>query len=316
MPVKKILFVSLTNIGDVILTLPALDLLRERFPEAAITVVAGPRAEGIFAGNPAVAKFIPFDKRAPLPVQAGIFFGLLRERFDLVVDLRNTLFQLLGRPVKKAACGEAHSSRIHLAKAGNPPGAACPPPKSMPAKAQDNLHVDRLLAEHGIHGKGLIIVSPGARSPLKRWPKEKFSELVAFLSREIRLPVVLIGDADDRPLAEYISSEHPAVVDLAGRTTLPQLACLMTRARVVITNDSGNLHLASYLGVPTVAVFGPTDERRYGPWSSSNAVVKSPVGCRPCMKARCSRAHQECMERIEPFEVAQAVLSLIKPSAA
>jgi ADP-heptose:LPS heptosyltransferase len=322
-PINKILFVTLTNIGDVILTLPALDLLRRHFPAAQITVVAGPRAEGLFTNNPSIAHFLSFDKHAPLSSKVRFFRQLQAEKFDLVVDLRNSLFGLLLGKVKPgfihAPSRKTHASSHHCAKLQS----LCKNEGAIPAKgglifisSSDKEYIAGLLSSGGIKNKErFIVISPGARSHTKRWPPEQFCELAGILAKEAGYQVVLVGDEDDRKITGFIASTMRGAVDLAGKTTLPQLAELLSRSAVLVTNDSANLHLAGYLNVPTVGIFGPTDERRYGPWSSHCRVVKADTDCRPCMKAQCVDSLLSCLTSITVAEVKEAVLQVLREAS-
>lgn len=317
--VNKILFLSLTNVGDVILTLPALDVVRGRFAGARITVVSGPRAAGLFAGNPAFASVITFDKRARFREKWRFFRALQREKFDLVVDLRNSLMGFLLGGVrlsrKSGLPAHTHASRCHrsaVAPLEKYPGTAAQGGSIFVGK-DDREYIDGLYAQLGWGREERIAVfSPGARSGIKRWHKERFRDLAAEVVRDTGCKVALIGDAADREVAAYIARDMRDVADFAGKTTLPQLAYLLSRAAVLVTNDSANLHLAGYLDVPVVAVFGPTDDLRYGPWSRHSRVVKADIACRPCKKAQCAEGSLRCMEMIRVGEVKEAVAQVLR----
>jgi heptosyltransferase-2 len=321
--VAKILFVSLSNIGDAIMTLPSLDRLKADHPQAAITVVSGPRPQELFIANPAVAEVIVYDKHCRLREKIGLIRRLRAENFDLVVDLRNSIFGLFVPAAqgpswlpRSAPDTISHSVQRHLRKLGprctglpRVPGA-----EGLSLKAADQRYIDELLA--GLKpaaGQPLVVCSAGARSDIKRWPQAKWVALINRISAELGARVILVGDKDDVPVNAAIAASAVApLIDLSGRTSLHQLACLLKKASLVVTNDSANMHLASYLDVPVVAVFGPTDERVYGPWSGLSRVVCRQIFCRPCRKAQCRFKTLACMQLVSSDDVFRAVKAVLR----
>jgi len=318
----KILFVTLSNIGDVILTLPGLDLVREAFPGAEITVLSSPRASGIFTGNPSISRFIAYNKHVSLAEDIRLFLLLQRERFDLVIDLRGTLFGLLlgkkrinnffgPRPASRHFAAR-HLYKVRYGLLRNFPGLrlveGMPKPASLAANLQDERYIDQLLRETGLEPGKFVVVSPGARSSLKRWPAESFSVCVTRLSEEYGLRSVLVGEKEDAPACLATGAK---AADFCGKTSMAQLACLLKKSRLLLTNDSANLHCAGYFGVPAVAIFGPTDEKAYGPWEGRGIAVTVPAACRPCMRAQCVFPRRACMEDVSVESVMQAARKLL-----
>ncbi len=333
MKIKKALFITLSNIGDVIMTLPVLDYLRVNFPEVRITVLVGPRPKEIFAGSPFIDKMIIYDKHARLKEKIRLFHELNKEKFDLVIDLRNSLFGALLSAKKRISPFLVipkhirHMKDRHLYKIKNQislPVPASPAGRRQAGKYQkitdvernslhihpeDKAYLENLLKKNNITEQDkIVIISAGARSHVKRWAKEKFVELIPSLIREFAVKVILVGDKDDTAISKYIV-EHcqSGLIDLTAKTNIPQLACLFKRAKLLITNDSANLHLASYSNIPIVAIFGPTDEEKYGPWSDSCVAVKKEIFCRPCAKAQCRFGNLRCTELIRVDDVLRAV---------
>jgi len=321
--VSKILFVTLSNIGDCILTLPVLDCLRKDFPEAEITVIVGPRPAQIFQENRNVNKVFIYDKRAGLGARINLLKTLRKNEFDLIVDLRNSIFSWLVSARRKNLkllrfpSNIKHMRQRHLFKLSNlglRSGGLEVPAKSLSLRLQDEEYISRLLKKAGIIDKDrIIVISPGARSLIKRWPKEKFTDLINSLPAGFK--IILIGDQDDASINQYISrNAKVAALDLTGETSLLQAAALLKKATLLITNDSANLHLASYLNVPTIAIFGPTDDSKYGPWSENWRVVKKEIFCRPCMKAQCRFKTMECLHRVSVEDVLRQVKDILLPS--
>ncbi|MBI4707419.1 MAG: lipopolysaccharide heptosyltransferase II [Candidatus Omnitrophica bacterium] len=324
--VNKILFVTLSNIGDVFLTLPALDLLREKFPDSKVTVISGKRTAEIFENNPLIAKLIIYDKKSGITDKIRLLLELKKERFDLVVDLRNSFFGMF-LPAKykskfsvpknirhmrdkhlyklkiKSIERKSKSQGLELNTGG----------KSLCLSAEDEKYIAEILKKNNIAPEDkIIVIAAGGRSHTKRWPKEKFAELAGRIGKNLKAKIILAGDKDEVAINKYISehSECP-VVDLSAKTNLAQLGCLLKKAQLLVTNDSASLHLASYLNVPVAAIFGPTNDAKYGPWSENSVVIKKEIFCRPCEKAQCRFGTLECLSLIKVDDVFRAVKNLI-----
>jgi heptosyltransferase-2 len=153
------------------------------------------------------------------------------------------------------------------------------------------------------------------RSHLKRWPAESFAAVAQKLHREMHFEIILSGEPDEEPIIEEMRRQLAIPLhSIVGLTTIRQLGLLMQRMSVVITNDSASLHLASAMDVPTVAIFGPTDANKYGPWGSRARVVRRKLFCAPCEQPQCRFTH-ECMRYVSAEEVVAAVRDVLaKPS--
>jgi len=316
----KILFITLSNIGDVILTLPVLDSLRAAFPESKITVMAGERPKEIFENNPGIERVVVYSKRSKIKEKIKLFNELKKERFNLVVDLRNSFFGVF-LPAKHRTSPFAiipkelkHMKERHLYKIKNLKLKIQKPEKpSLYIKPEDEGYINRILKENNISDKDkIIMIAPGARSHIKRWSQDKFIELVSNLLKGPEVKVVLVGDRDDIPIAGYIAKHSGyTLVNLTGRTSILQLAALLKKASCVVTNDSAVLHIAGYMNAPTVAIFGPTNELKYGPWSEIKAAVKKDIFCRPCEKAQCRFGTIKCMQLVKVEDVLKAVKGIL-----
>ena len=302
------------------MSLPALDYLKESFPAAEITVVSGPRPKELFAGDPRINRVMIFDRQFRLLEKIKFFYQLKKEKFDLVVDLRNSLFGMLSPDKNNASLNPAipknitHMRDRHLYKVARHKSQVISlEKKSIDIKPQDKEYIKKILSEHKIEkGDKVIVVAAGARSHIKRWPQDKFVELIPSLIKEFGAKIVLVGDKDDAPINKYIAGHLVgSVLDLSGKTTLGQLAALLSESKLLITNDSASLHLSSYLNIPVVAIFGPTNEIKYGPWSDINAVVKKDIYCRPCEKAQCKFGGIKCMEIIQAEDVLRQVRKIM-----
>jgi lipopolysaccharide heptosyltransferase II len=150
-------------------------------------------------------------------------------------------------------------------------------------------------------GTRYAVLMPGTNWETKRWPAERFGQLVQPLQQRFQLTSVIAGGPDAAALAHKI----PGAVNLAGKTNLPQLVALLERAEIVIANDSGPLHIAAALGKPLVALFGPTNPLRTGPYQRNDAVARIDIPCSPCYSRTCS--HTSCLNWLQPDPVLQTV---------
>jgi heptosyltransferase-2 len=159
-----------------------------------------------------------------------------------------------------------------------------------------------------------IGVNPGAfYGTAKRWPPERFAAAAGLVARRVAAKVAIVGGAGERPLGEAIAEElrAPARV-LCGETTLGELVGVLAGLRLLLTNDSGPMHLAAAVGTPLVAVFGPTDWRETAPVSARARVVREETECAPCLLRECPIDHR-CMTRVGVDRVAAAALELVAP---
>ncbi|MDI6758851.1 MAG: lipopolysaccharide heptosyltransferase II, partial [Candidatus Omnitrophota bacterium] len=328
--INRILFITLSNFGDVVLTLPVLDVLREKFPAAKITVMVGPRPKEIFEGNSFIDRLIVYDKYAPLREKVKLFFSLKKERFDVIIDLRNTLFGAL-LPCRFRTSPFLHiSARIKHMQERNLYrlykalkmregfdfffNSAKLAKKSLTRliSKQDIDYIDALLEKNGIFSDKdkIIIVAPISRGANRRWEKEKFAEVCKSLSEDYK--VILAGELSDKAVTQYISDNCQGKArDFAGLTSLKTLAYLIQKASLVIVCDTGILHLASYLGIPVLGVFGAGDEKKYRPWSAVCAIVKKDIFCRPCLIAQCRFKTLDCLRLIKPQDVLRKARSIL-----
>ena len=177
-------------------------------------------------------------------------------------------------------------------------------------------HLDQLLAEEGIQGgRPMVVLNPNARWETKRWFPDLFAELADKLVLELNLEVILIGSKSERNDVKNIEVlSQQGVHNLAGKTDLLELAALLKRAHLMITCDSSPMHLAVALGTPVVALFGPTDPVRTGPFGSEHRVVKKNRDCAPCLKRLCPDDVRLCMASISVDDVFHEVEPFLSES--
>jgi len=315
--IKKILMITLSNIGDVVLTLPVLGVLKREFPEADITVMVGPNAEELFKADPSVSEIMVYNKHIPFPKKVELAFEMRRRGFDMVIDLRNSLFPLLigpkySTPLFRRAASHIHRKEKHLralSAIGIPTDNA---PFSIAIDRDDKLHCNSVLNEIGIlPDDNMVAMAAGARSHIKQWTRTSFVRLADRLTKEAGLKILLIGDEIDSTVNEEIAGVGlKEVYDLSGRTNLRELAYLLSLCKLLITNDSAPMHIASAMSLPTVAIFGPTDHKKYAPLAANSIVIRKKLNCAPCEKAAC-RFDLECMKEVSAEEVFKAVKEIL-----
>lgn len=330
----KILVVKPSSLGDIIHALPTVRILRRAFPQADIAWLINENFAPILDGCPVINRVIPFARhRYTTPhgiAELGhLIAALHRERFDWAIDLqcllRSSLITLTTGARRRTGLSDGREGSTsfynELIKIPTPHMHAVDRYLMLPR--QLGIQVDCVefpLAPDPRGAKAgrekLILVNPGARWPTKRWPAPRFGELLARLAAlwpDHRLAI--IGSPDERITAEAIAaSAHTPVEVLAGRTTLPQLVDLMRRAALLISNDSGPMHLAVAVGTPVVAIFGPTNPRQTGPYpGAAHAVLRVSLPCSPCLKAQCKDTPQvSCLTQIEVEQVVAATERLMR----
>lgn len=318
----KMLVVKPSSLGDVIHALPFLNAVRRCFPSARIHWVVDKAFAGVLEGHQMIEKLWVIDKdswRKPslktIKELAALRASLKKEHFDIAVDLQG----LLRSALIVAASGAGIRLGLKGFKEAREGSAvfythSVETSKSMHAvdrylKAAEFLGCNVSVVEFPLprheaptwfeelsKGEAFGLVIAGARWPTKRWPSERFGELVKRLSADTGVKYFVTGTKDDEALAgEIVSYSGGAGVSIAGRTTLKELIGIVGRAGLVISTDSGPMHIASALGVPVVALFGPTSPERTGPYGKS-AIVRADSKCAPCFKRKC--ADVKCMEGI------------------
>ena len=268
---ERILFVSLSNIGDAIMTTPVLQALHDLYPDATIDIVADKRSSVIFLHCPYRGRIFHKDKLGFMRGAPALLYALRRTRYNLIVDLRTELLPYFLRAEKRLGKWHdkpygTHSVERHMGIIHSLHGTR-PVPSCVTWPGEEDMSFARLTLP-GPHGKKLLGIGPGANWPGKIWPQQNYLELIERLRREFGA-VVLLGDEKDRKLAQPIAdgSVLPPI-NLCGKTTLLQAAAVLQETALFIGNDSGLGHIASAVNTPTITIFGPGDPIRYKPWGA------------------------------------------------
>lgn len=315
--VKRILVITLSNVGDIILTTPVISVLAKEFPGARIDLMAGPRGREIFEKDPRIFKFIIYDKHISIGQKRRIQLKLKKLRYDLVVDMRNTIFPLLIGPrfrtgtIQHFPATVVHRREHHLYRLQSLGITNLIEPAYIHVPEEDARYAERLLSGLAV-GERVIVINPGAKSHLKRWVTDGFAKVADRLAHECGADIIFIGQDEDVPVvSDIISKMKHRAHNIVSKTNIRQLAHILKRSKLIITNDSAPLHLGCAVGAKVLAIFGPTDPHKYGPTGEFDTVIARKLSCSPCEKAECAYSY-ECMKIITPDEVFEAAKIMLE----
>lgn len=315
--VKRILVITLSNIGDIILTTPVIRTLSREFPDSRIDVVVGPSGREIFDKDPRIFKLIIYDKHMSIAGKRRLQLKLKRLRYDLVVDLRNTVLPLLlapkyrTSPIQSFPRSMLHKRERHLHRLHSFGIDDLSEKSYIYISGDDEKYADNLIKANAISGP-MVIVNPGAKSHIKRWTVEGFAQVCDRLFDECGAAIVFTGLGEDKDIALAVMRKMKnRCCNFVDKTNIRQLAALLKRSSLLITNDSAPLHLGCAVGAKVLAIFGPTDPKKYGPTGEFDTVVSKKLHCSPCEVAACKYGH-ECMKLISADEVFDAAKIMIE----
>ena len=330
--IKSVLVVKLSAIGDVIHALPVSYAIKETYPEAKVTWVVEPPAYDILKDNPYIDNIIVFEKKKFKSMRGffknyGPFTKILNaDKYDASLDLQG-LFKSAAiawsakAPIRLGTCNMREMSH----KVSRPvvgPNAnghiveryldvvrelGCQVNKvvfPMEISQRDQQAAEGAMQQAGIRMENpYVVLAVGANWPNKRWPTRYYAKLSDWLYDRKIIPVIIGGGMLDSTLAGEIDAEAeiPPII-LVGKTTLKQLAHVIKNAKAVVGGDTGPVHLAAGLGVPTVMVMGPTDANRNGPYGQLENAIEANRPCKYCWKRACPKG-LECLSVIHPEAV-------------
>ena len=340
------ILIRATNwIGDAVMSLPALRAVRVRFPGARISVLARPWVLDLYAREHFANQVVPYTCRN-LQEKFRLARSLRSQRFDCAILFQNAFEAaalafaagipqrigyardgrslLLTRAVRVPKPPEIPRHQRYyylelLRRAGLTDSVPCPDEHDEPIRLEGAEEARQegslLLAEAGLPGS-VIGVSPGAAyGGAKRWLPERFAEAAVSVADGGGRAVAIFGSLAERDLCEQVRAQVARrgiqSHNFAGETTLARFISMAAACDVFLTNDSGAMHIASALGIPTVAVFGATNDAATGPTGPLARVVRNPVDCSPCLLRECPIDHR-CMTGVTAGEVAQTALKLLK----
>ena len=330
--VHRILIRATNWVGDMVMTLPAIEAVRDIFPNAFIAVLAKPWVAPLVEHNPAVDEVIPLRKDGGVlrdSIEIIRISRMIRKmQFDLALLFQNAFeaaliayfsgikyrvgyntdgrWFLLSHSIIKDNQTRASHQVEHYLGILRPlgwDGQTKDPTLCLYEKDIESTH--SLLLSNAIQADDLVIgLSPGAIfGPAKRWPSERFAVIGDRALERWGAKIVLMGSHSEKEICKEVSkSMNNKPLDLCGQTTLGEAMAVIKRCRIFVTNDSGLMHVAAALDVPTVAIFGSTDHVATGPKSQKARVVRLDLDCAPCLKRQCP-THYRCMLEIQPDDV-------------
>jgi heptosyltransferase II len=318
--VKRILVITLSNAGDIIMTTPVIRVLRREFPDSRLDVMVGPTGEEIFNKDPDIFKLIIYDKHMSIIDKRRLQLKLKNVRYDLVVDIRNTVFPLLIGPkfrtatIQRFPSSMVHMMKRHLYRLRSLGIGALDERPYIHIPKEDDEYVSALLKDEGII-RPMVVVNAGAKSHLKRWMTEAFAAVADRLIGECGVDVIFVGLQQDAAVVDGIISKMKKMPrNFVNRTNIRQLAGLLKCAKLLITNDSAPLHLGCAVGTRVLSIFGPTDPHKYGPTGKGDRFIAANLPCSPCESAVCKYDY-ECMKSISAEAVFDIAREMIKNDA-
>jgi len=326
---SRVCIIKPSSLGDVIHALPILAALRARWPSSHLAWVVNHTFQDVLRGHPDVDELIVYNRTTTAidPLGIGATAGLLRKlgsgRFDLTIDLqgllRSGLMTAATRAKVRVGVADAREGArwfytdlidaprlgLHAVERIQRVAAALNTDASKPQFNLPIQEADRQWARAVLEGvpSPRIVLNVGARWPTKRWPPEHFAAVGRRAATKLGAGLIAVGSAADQPLVDRLSRilRPLPIVDLCGRTRIMELAALAAESDLVISNDTGPLHLAAAAGARVVGIYTCTSPKLTGPFGPRVATVQSCVWCAPSFIKKCDRL--ECMSELSPDRV-------------
>jgi len=332
---RSVLIIKLRYIGDVLLATPTVHAIKAARPDVRVTMMVNRGTEDVLSGNPDMDDIVVLDKGS-LVAQWRLIAGLRRRRFDTVIDLTDGdrsafLSWISGAPVRIGFNDEHRwRGRCYTQVIQPVPGMrhridrdlevlkpiniqAGPKDLQLWLTPEEEGSADQLLDQLGVQrSQSIVMLQPGARYWFKAWPPERFAELADRLMSQYGCQVLIGGSDQDIDLAQQIRQMAKCrPIIMAGRTTIKQFAAIAKKSALFIGGDTGAMHIASAVGTPVVALFGPSSPREWGPHGGPVEVLYKDLDCRSCFHPTCTRGEQNCMRLITIDEVMMAAAGLM-----
>ena len=333
----NILIIKLSAIGDVIHALPVSYAIKETYPEARLTWAVEPPARELLVDNPYIDDILVFEKKKFKTSLRGFWenFGPLRQKlkaghFDISLDLqglgKSAALAYFSGASRRYGTADMREGSGWISKSVHGPNArghiveryldvaraiGCRVERVMfpvaIAAADQETARQRLVQAGGPEGRAYAVLAMGANWPNKRWPVRDYAALADWLFERRVIPVFVGGGLlDEHLIDDIIRLALVPPMNLVGQTTLKQLAAVIAGASIVIGGDTGPVHLAAGLGVPTVMLMGPTDANRNGPYGQIENAIEVNRPCRYCWKRACPKG-LDCLAAIHPPEVEEKI---------
>ena len=327
--VEKILIIQLRRIGDVLLTTPVIEALREHFPKSQIDFLVEKPADEVLRGNPYLNNIIISDKK--FFEQIKLIRRIRKEKYDLVIDFLGnprsawiTFFSRANYRVGFDFGGRKFAYNIRIKRDNlskyvvnfklDVLGAIgideARKKMFFPIPEDINLFVEHSLSNYLDKGKILVGLAPWSRRQARRWPKHYFAQIADRLIEKYNSQVILFWGPREKEAIEEIATLMKNKPLIAPPTDLKQLAALIRKCQLMVTNDNGLMHIAVSVGTPTVTMYGPTNNENWNPPGEKfHRAMKSEVDCLACHKQDCET--MECMVKLTPDMVEEAVKEIL-----
>jgi heptosyltransferase-3 len=338
---RRVLVVKLAHLGDVLLVSPVLSVLKARAPHAEVDALVYTDTAPMLENHPALSQLFTLrrgNKLSGLGGEISLLKKLRGRRYDLVVALSDKpriawMTRISGaryavtpaRPDRPGFWQRSfthfyplprgntrHTVEVHLdalRRLGLRPEAGEKRLVMVPGREAEE-RVGKLMAQHALEAKRFVQMHPASRWLFKCWPADRVAELINLLhSRGERIVLTGAGDGNEAAYMDEVRKRlRQPVVDLAGQLDLKALAALAARARLFVGVDSAPMHIASAMGTPVVALFGPSGDVEWGPWQVAHRIVASDMACRPCGINGCGGSNRsECLETLPLERVLAAI---------
>ena len=332
---RNILVIKLRYLGDVLLATPALRALKAAYPKARLTALVNRGTDEILVSNPDVDDIIPLE-RGTIVEQWRFAMAVRRRRFDIVVDLTdgdraafltrisgasvrigfNAEQRWTGRCYTTVVHGDAAAHRIERDLAALRPlnlSVTDTIPRLWLTR-EDESRAEEFIAKLPVRSdQQIVVIQPGARYWFKAWPSERFAELADRLTERFGCQVAVGGSYQEVELTKLVMKQAKSpLITIAGLSPIRTLAALLKRAVLFVGNDSGAMHIATAVGTPVVALFGPSNPAEWGPRGGPAEVIYKGLDCRVCFHPTCQRGEQNCMKLITVDEVMKAAVRQIR----
>ncbi len=321
--ISKCLIVKPSSLGDIIHSLPFLDAFHKQFPLTEIHWLVASQFTGLLEGHPMITRLWSINKSgwkkpsmlsSTLRELGKLAKDLRKERFDIAVDLQGLLrsgliSRLSNAPIRVGFSSARELSTFFYTHKVNASTSSHAVDRYLEVAAElgcDVINPEFPMThdEYPLPFDDYAVLAPGARWDTKLWPSESFGTLASLLP----MKSVIIGSAEDMERAGVVEQRASGKAhNLAGMTTLREAVAVIRNARFVITNDSGPMHIAAALSVPTYAIFGPTSPGLTGPYGQGHTIIRTGDDCSPCFKRSCE--HTKCMEGVSPSQVLEAIMA-------
>jgi len=336
---KNILFIRVDRIGDMVLSTPAFAAIKARWPRSRLTVLASSANAGVLKNNPHVDEVIIYSPDITPSERKEILKGIRDRAFDLALDpyddceLRTAWlawqskadisigYRFAGResffngPVLAPRPGRhfVDSALELLAQIG------CPPVNRQPIiylDEMEEIEAEKWLKSEGLGAKPILAIHPGGYYETQRWPREHFASLVRLICERGDMDIIAFGAPDEKVFLNHIAAETSGFPHIFAERNIRMFLAILSRCQVLVCNNSGPLHCATALGIPTISFMGPTDKDRWHPLGEGHIVLRrDDLPCIGCGLGHCRIKTHDCMKSIYPTAVLAKTDHFIDTSA-